>query len=99
MDQGRQPQSVYNRRFDRFFELYDTKPDREFSKTIDRATIEANKFDIKAVNTKQNRKSTLGDQLKYWHKFYVYIMKLRLISKNCSKVQNWIRYINDIHRK
>lgn len=41
-------------RFDDFFALFPTKADSENSWTVDRSTIEANNFDIKAVNP--NRK-------------------------------------------
>ncbi len=37
-------------RFDDFFTLFPTKADSENSWTVDRSTIEANNFDIKAVN-------------------------------------------------
>lgn len=37
-------------RFDDFFALFPTKADSDYSWTVDRATIEANNFDIKAVN-------------------------------------------------
>lgn len=37
-------------RFDDFFAKFAEKPDSEYSWTVDRATIEANNFDIKAVN-------------------------------------------------
>lgn len=37
-------------RFDKFFEIFADKSDSEYSWTVDRATIEANNFDIKAVN-------------------------------------------------
>jgi len=37
-------------RFDDFFALFPTKADSENSWTVDRSTIEANNFDIKAVN-------------------------------------------------
>ena len=44
-------------RFDDFFNLFPTKADSEYSWTVDRATIEANTFDIKAVNP--NRKTVV----------------------------------------
>jgi len=71
-------------RFDDFFAKFDEKTDSEYSWTVERTTIEANNFDIKAVTPNKKQEVDARSSADILTKFKICIRTLPLNWQNCK---------------